>query len=57
MNNIECVTIGELLNSGYLDKVSSDIDKNSYELSYYKDGAYWDLVVYQKFSEENNVEN
>ena len=31
------------------------IDKNSYELSYYKDGAYWDLVVYQKFSEENNA--
>lgn len=31
------------------------IDKNSKELFYYKDGAYWKLICYQKFSEEDKL--
>lgn len=30
------------------------IDKNSNELYYYKDGSYWKVVAYQKFSKEEN---
>lgn len=31
------------------------IDNNSNELLYYKDGAYWELIVYQKFLENNKT--
>lgn len=29
------------------------IDQNSKGLYYYKDGSYWQIIAYQKFSEEN----
>lgn len=30
------------------------IEKQSYEIYYYKDGSYWKCIAYQKFSEEEN---